>query len=329
MNPHARIYDLLQDYAASGQPVSECVIGLVWTVCKAYAKSSATGTPHLGLAMSPGMATRTLPWSGTLAGKTLGELAKWVMAWEPYQATVGMAAINCSLSQQSLPPGIRLNSGNLAVFEHFLPQLKNQKVVVVGHYPGIERYADACELSILERQPQLNDYPDPAAEFLLPDADWVFLTASSLTNKTFPRLAELAQHATTVLMGPSLPWFPQWHEFGINYLAGLAVDDPARLSQTAAEGGGVRIFENGGHYHLVELSPANSMAWLKNRIAEEYAEKQRLTLMMGQWYAQGNKARFPEFNPLQHITTRLSHMDSSYKQLWDRHNVGGQARHPE
>jgi hypothetical protein len=232
-----------------------------------------------------------------------------------------MAAINSSLNRFELPSGITLltaaNRGNLAVFEHFLPRLKDKKVVVVGRYPGIERYAEDFDLRILERQPVDTDYPDPACEFLLPDADWVFLTASSITNKTFPRLAELAQHATTVLMGPTVPWLPELHEFGINYLAGLEVVDPIKLYQTAAEGGGVRIFENGARYRIVELTPGNSMTWLKDRIAQDYTEKQQLTLAMEQWYASGKSGRFPEFNSLHHTTTRLSRLDSSYKRLWD------------
>ena len=315
MNKLSRIYQLLLDHADSDIAVKEVTIGLVWTVCK---------TGQLGLAMSPGMPTRTLSWPGSLAGKTLGELATWITDWEPYKATVGMAAINCSLNRFELPSGITLlaatDRGNLAVFEHFLPQLKDKKVVVVGRYPGIERYAEQINLSILERQPLYNDYPDPACEFLLPDADWVFLTASSITNKTFPRLAELAQNATTVLMGPTVPWLPQWHEFGINYLAGLEIVDPVKLYQTAAEGGGVRIFENGARYRIVELTPDNSMTWLKNRISHDYAEKQQLTLAMEQWYAGGKNGRFPEFNQLHQVTTRLSHLDSSYKCLWDIHH---------
>ncbi|MEI7996403.1 MAG: DUF364 domain-containing protein [Methylococcaceae bacterium] len=315
MEKPSRIYDLLLDHANSDIPVTELTIGLVWTVCKAQC---------LGLAMSPGTPTRTLSWPGTLAGKTLGELAAWITDWEPYKSTVAMAAINCSLNRFELPSGITLlaaaDRGNLAVFEHFLPQLKDKKVVVVGRYPGIERYAEEFDLSILERQPVNNDYPDPACEFLLPEADWVFLTASSITNKTFPRLAELAQNATTVLMGPTVPWIPHLHEFGIKYLAGLEIVDAVKLSQTAAEGGGVRIFENGARYRIVELTPANSMDWLKNRIAQDYAEKQQLNLAMEHWYSSGKKGRFPEFNQLHQVTTRLSLMDSSYKRLWDAHH---------
>ncbi|MCX7099643.1 MAG: DUF364 domain-containing protein [Methylococcales bacterium] len=314
MNHPTRLYQLLLDHANCDSKVTELSIGLVWTVCRAQG---------LGLAMSPGIPIRTLPWPGTIVGRTLGELSAWLTEWEPYQATVGMAAVGCSLNRYNLPSGITLltaaERGNLAVFEHFLPQLVNKKVVVIGHYPGIERYADIFKPTILERQPQANDLPDPASEFLLPDADWVFLTAISITNKTFPRLAELAKNATTVLMGPTLPWFPQWHEFGIDYLAGIEVVDPIALYQTAAEGGGVRIFENGARYRIVALTPGNSMAWLKTRIAEDYNEKQQLTAAMEHWYASGKSGRFPQYNQLQQVTTRLSHMDSSYKRLWDAH----------
>ncbi len=314
MEKPARIYELLMDYANCDSQVTALSIGLVWTVCKAE---------QIGLAMSPGLYTRALPWSGTLVGKTLGELAGWITDWEPYKATVGMAAINCSLNAQPLPAGITLltpaDGCNLAVFEHFLPQLKDKKVVVIGRYPGIERYAGQLDLNIIERQPIGTDYPDPACEFLLPDADWVFLTASSITNKTFPRLAELSQHATTVLMGPTVPWLPELHAFGIDYLAGIEVVDPIKLYQTVAEGGGVRIFEDSVRYRIVDLTPDNSMAWLKNNISHDYAEKQRLTAAMEHWYTSGKNSRFPEFNQLHQITTRLSHMDSSYKRLWDEH----------
>ncbi|MEY3760129.1 MAG: hypothetical protein RIR39_1620 [Pseudomonadota bacterium] len=309
------LYNLLIDHANSDAIVTDFTLGLVWSVCK---------TQQLGLAMSPGIPTRTLIWPGTLVGKPIRELTHWIKDWEPYAATVGMAAINCSLNRYELPAGITLLSavdkGNLAVFEHFLPRLMDKKVVIIGRYPGIESYAKQLNLTIIERQPQANDLPDPAAEFLIPNADWVFITASSITNKTFPRLAVLAKNATTVLMGPTVPWMPHWHEFDINYLAGIEIVDPVKLSHTAAEGGGVRLFENGARYRIVELSPSNCMDWLKTRIAQDFAEKAQLNQAMDYWYGSGKQSRFAEFNQLQDINTRLSRMDTSYKQLWDIHH---------
>jgi len=315
-NP-SRLYELLLDYCSSDTLVDNLMIGLVWTLCQSKDKHST------GLAMSPNIATRTLPWSGTLTGKPITDLAAWILEWEPYKATVAMAAINSCINSRSLPDSVIVEHNpehtNLAVFEYFLPQLYNQNVVVIGHYPGIERYQDSMQLNVLERQPTAGDLPDAACEFLLPRADWVFLTASSIPNKTFPRLAELAGNAKTVLMGPTVPWLPQLHEFGIDFLAGIEVTDAEALYHTAAQGGGVRIFNNGIRYRIAELMPATSMNWLKQQIAECAGEKNRLSVEMENWYAAGNSSRFPKYQLLEQVNVRLSQLDSSYKPLWDNY----------
>jgi len=246
------LYDCLLSHACS-TPVEEVLIGLTWTLCRVG--------EHSGLAMSPTQPTRTLPWSGQLRGCPQAQLAEWLKSWQPYEASIAMAALNAVINQPnnplltqaqaiSVPTGL----GNLAVFEHFLPQLQGQKVVVIGRYPNLERYADQVELTVLERQPGPNDLPDTACEYLIPEADWVFLTATSIPNRTFPRLAELARDAKTVLMGPTVPWLAEFAEFGIDYLAGVKVMDTDLLRQTVAEGGGVRIFEAPVAYHVLPLS---------------------------------------------------------------------------
>lgn len=315
------IYELLLDHCTCDAVVDHLMIGLVWTLCKSKQHS------NVGLAMSPGYATRTLSWSGSLSGKPVTDLAAWILEWDPYQSTVAMAAINSCINSRSLPDSVILDHttehANLAVFEYFLPQLYNKKVVVIGHYPGIERYQDLMQLSVLEKQPVADDLPDSACEFLLPGADWVFLTASSIPNKTFPRLAELSRHAKTVLMGPSLPWLPQLYEFGIDYLAGVEITDSSVLYHTAAEGGGVRIFNQGLRYRIAELKPDTSIGWLKQQISACAAEKDQLNQEMETWYAAGNRERFPKVQQLELVNQRLSRMDSSFKTVWDQ--FGNQA----
>jgi hypothetical protein len=83
--------------------------------------------------------------------------------------------------------------------------------------------------------------------------DWVFLTATSIVNKTFPRLVELSENANLVLMGPTMPWLAEFSQMGIDYLAGIAVTEKEALRQTIAEGGGVRIFETGVQYRCLKL----------------------------------------------------------------------------
>lgn len=308
------IYNLLLDYASVPDPVQEVVIGPIWTLCRTERGA--------GLAMSPQIPTRTLPWPGTLKHRPVAELAAWVKDWEPYAATVGMAALNAALADLSPPPRASVVEPgsvlppNLALFEHFLPQIAGRTVVVIGRYPGLDKLAKHCRLSVLERTPGPDDLPDSACEYLLPEADWVFITASSLTNKTFPRLAELSRHAQSVLMGPTLPWLPELADWGIDYLAGVEIADVGALRDIVAEGGGVRIFDQAVRYRLVELHVEQRLEWLKQRIAVVSAEKERLNLAMDDWY-RTRKGRFPELARLESVRIRLSRLDTAYKRLWD------------
>jgi len=113
---------------------------------------------------------------------------------------------------------------------------------VIGRYPGLSQYEKEFDLKVIERQAITEDFPDPAAEFLLPQSDWVFLTATSIINKTFPRLVKLSQNAKLVLMGPTVPWLNELGEMRIDYLAGVAITNPEKLRQTIAEGGGKKNF---------------------------------------------------------------------------------------
>ncbi len=308
------IYDLLQDYASGTETAREVVIGLVWTYCEAEA---------CGLAMSPGIPTRTLPWAGRLRGKTVAELSAWVREFEPYQATVGMAAVNAAINRRhGLPDGLSLAPGaqsNLAVFEHFLPQILAKKIVVIGRYPGLEAFVKQhqLDLTVLERTSGPGDLTDAACEFLLPEAEWVFLTASSIPNKTFPRLAELSRDATTVLMGPTTPWLPDLHHFGIDFLAGVEIANRDMLRATVAEGGGVRLFDEAVGYRVAALGNREAVAWTKQLIAQTAIEKDTLTRAMDDWYEQGKAARFPRYAELETANRRLSRLDTCFKRLWD------------
>lgn len=255
------VYDLLCDAvatAAGSAAAEEVLIGLVWTLCR--------GPAGTGLAMTPPAAPRTLPWAGTLSGRPLAELAGWLRRFEPHEATIGLAAANAAINtpaNRALADATAVSSaapGNLAVFSHFRPQLTGRRVVVIGRYPGLDALLDGLDATVLERQPGPGDLPDPACEYLLPEADWVFLTASSLANKTFTRLAALSRHATTVLMGPGTPWLPALAAFGIDYLAGVAIDDAARMRRTVAEGGGTRLFEGPVTYRIADLRERRAIA---------------------------------------------------------------------
>lgn len=245
------VYDWLLASAATDERVEQVLLGLNWTLAESGA--------GCGFAFSPRQVPRTLSWAGSLAGRPAAALHGWLRSWDAAEAAVGLAVLNAGINARSacLAEAMPLRGeapGHLRVFAHFRPQLAGHKVAVVGHYPGLEKLWHDLPYDCLERQLQDGDLPDSAAEFVLPQADWVFVTASSLANKTLPRLLELSSQARVVLMGPSLPWLEGWRRFGVDYLAGVRVLDPRAAYRVAAEGGGTRLFAVAVEYALLELN---------------------------------------------------------------------------
>ncbi|SEI93408.1 hypothetical protein SAMN04244579_02501 [Azotobacter beijerinckii] len=247
------LYDWLLEHAAAAardEPVGRVCLGLNWTLAEVG--------DGLGFAFSPRQVPRTLSWAGTLGGQASDRLCPWLLSWDTAEAAVGLAVVNAGINRSSpclrqAQPLLGEVPGHLRVFAHFRPQLDGQKVAVIGHYPGLETLWHDFPYWCFERQPQDGDLPDAAVEYLLPEADWVFITASSLANKTLPRLLELSSRARVVLMGPSLPWIYEWRRFGVNYLAGVRVQDARAAHQVVAEGGGTRLFAGPVEYALLAL----------------------------------------------------------------------------
>ena len=326
------IYERLLDEVstkASDFSLESINIGLTWTLCRLNFSRGLSS----GLSMSPAQYTRTLPWSGELKKYSIKELCEWIRRWDSFESVVAQSVINAVINSDKssmLSDAVAIGSGsessgssNLSVFKYFSPHLKNKKIVVIGHYPGIEQFQSSLDLSVLERSPLENDYPDNACEYLIPEADWVFVTASAIANKTFPRLVELAQNAVTVLMGPSVPWSVDFKDFGVDFLAGIKVSDADELQATVAEGGGVRIFNKAVQYQILDIGNYG-LHELKNRIAELVSQRDALKTEMESWYKQnasGNPKRFPKWKLLEQTDRELSLADTRYKRQWDARNM--------
>lgn len=195
-----------------------------------------------------------------LFGLPLREAAGLAKSWNFTEAGIGVAAMNAWYNHPDRGGAVgtdvaELNPGRAArvlgrshgdSFRVFRDRVAGRKVVVVGHFPGLEEMlAPVCDLAILERNPQRGDYPDSACEFLLPRADWVFITGSALVNKTMPRLLELAGPAMTAVVGPSTPMTGLLYDHGVDVLSGFLPTDCERLTVSLRGIGGGRRFNYG------------------------------------------------------------------------------------
>lgn len=111
----------------------------------------------------------TVPHAGELAGIKTRELAGWIKSWNPYEAALGLAAINSALNapdvvERSCGPLLD-RTGKENVFAYLLEELRGKRVAVIGHFRDLECIGAVCDLTILERYPEPGDLPDMACEY--------------------------------------------------------------------------------------------------------------------------------------------------------------------
>lgn len=245
-------YRLYEELARNvdDSPVRRVVIGVNWTLVEA---SGGCGLAHSPPRDAPGC--RPVGEAGTYAGRSLRELAMLSMSWNPFEAALGLAAVNAHYNRPGLAGS---NANGLELFAE-TPGRK----LVIGRFPELtKRLPDAL---VLERVPGPSELPAHAADWTLPRADAVAITASALGNLTLPRLLELSAHARVALIGPGTPLAPQLHAYGIEWLSGFVIEDVERAVQAVAEGGAVRALKGCGR--LVTLAAATSERQDDNKLA--------------------------------------------------------------
>lgn len=226
------LYDGLLAGLPAGKRVTACAVTPIWTIA-----DTDCGT---GLAMTPPQMYEPFPLRGKMAGMELRELAGYVKSWNFFEAAAGLAALNScynTLERAAGMEGVVLGGEDAGVFGGFDELLRGKKVAMIGHGPYTDYLPGICDFTVLERLPRGRDLPDPACEYLLPEQDYVFITATALENKTMKRLLELTKNCFTVIWGPSTPLCGTLLDWGADALLGHIVADPDGVRRAAGEGG--------------------------------------------------------------------------------------------
>lgn len=208
-----RLYDDLV-LGVGHQPALRVVVGPSWIMVE--------GPDGVGLAQNPGRHGPADAWTG----KPLSQLAALVGSWDPFEAALGMAAINAHYNRFDLE----------APDTNGLDALDCDPVgmVVVGAFPGLaERLPGA---KIIERNPTAGQYPDESAQWLLPRAEGIIITASALANRSLPNLLRLSAGIPTALIGPSAPLTARLLSYGLTACCGLIATDVDGMARAVADG---------------------------------------------------------------------------------------------
>ena len=189
-------------------------------------------------------------------GKPLRALAELSKSWCFEDASLGVAALNAWYSRKSLVDALGAEyeecgrdpevGKRMDAFTRLRPEIEaveGASVCVVGHFPHVERIAEYANLTVLERNCRDRlDAPDSACEYVLPEQDYVFLTGTTVINKTAPRLLQLSANAKVGMLGPSVVPAEALMRAGVGLLASSVVVDPEQ-ARYAVCGGAYQSFK--------------------------------------------------------------------------------------
>lgn len=206
-------------------------VGPYWTVVRtslgAGMASSLRSEDHLH-------GSRPIQGAGNLDALSLTELAQLMRSESPPEAAVGLAAANSVLG-----PTAQGLTEQKAV-EILRDQGRGKRVAMVGRFPFADGLAEDCDqLWVFERgaNRREDDLDGEAMKEMLPEADVVAVTATTLLNRTLPEiLGRVRTDAFVMMLGPSTPLTPLLHQFGINVLCGTVIDDPAGVVRSVEQG---------------------------------------------------------------------------------------------
>jgi uncharacterized protein (DUF4213/DUF364 family) len=207
-----------------------------WQVCRLYLGSNWTisvvqneaGQCRAGLAATPLLAEHpnkpTLFQPGDNTPPPVldaVELAGLVQSMDPLEAAAGLATLNALLSPD--PALVKDIDAADWLVEHGC----RQKVALVGRFPFIDELRPVVsQLWVLELAPQPGEYSSDQAPEIIPQADLIAITGSTLVNHTLDGILSLVRpEARVMLLGPSTPLTPILFDFGVDLLSGVEVVD--------------------------------------------------------------------------------------------------------
>jgi len=245
------ITDRLLGTVTLDAPVRTILVGAFWTLVVLD-----TDQPCAGLASTLRAETGG-PWppvveAGRLRARSARELAGLLRSDRLIEASIGMATLN-ALLDLGRPPEQAAALTEVNAEELVIEKGTGKRVAVVGHFPFVDRLPEyAAECHVLELRPRPGDVPADRADEVLPRADVVALTGTSLLNHTFPDLISLCRpDAFVVVLGPSTPLSPVLFEAGATAISGTVVAEPERVFDSVGQGATFRQVKRHGGVRLL------------------------------------------------------------------------------
>jgi len=251
--------------------VERAVVGLFFTGVKlsnGTAGTSATPIKSIPEAVCCPSSAMAMPFPGRLRGRAAADLAREALSGHGIRRTVGIATVNALADccwQRRPHPDVELRHG-VDAFD--ATEIRHgDRVVVVGAFvpflKELKRRGQA--FLVLEQDPatlKADELPffrpaEQAAE-ILPNADVVLITGSTLVSNTLEHLLVLARpDARVTVVGPTVGMLPDaFLARGANVLGCVRITEPDPFLDLLVEGGSGYHFFGRSAQKLVLMSRA-------------------------------------------------------------------------
>jgi uncharacterized protein (DUF4213/DUF364 family) len=232
--------------------VERAVIGLFFTGVKlSTGAAGACATPLRSIpdAVCCPSSAMAMPFPGKLRGRMAQDLLKETTAASGIRRAVGIATMNALAElcwQRRTPAAVELRAGVDAYDAADI--LPGEHVVVVGAFvPFLKALKRSGQrFTVLEMDPATLK-PDELAYFrpadeaglVMPSADVVLITGTTLLNDTLENLLALCRpDARVVVVGPTVGLLPDaFLRRGVDVLGGVRITAPDAFLDVLAEGG--------------------------------------------------------------------------------------------
>jgi uncharacterized protein (DUF4213/DUF364 family) len=242
------IIEALLDELDRDAPVRQVMMGAFWTgvvldtdpVRCGLASTLRGETDHQGPPVQE---------AGRLLSYRARDLTEWCRSPRTLEASIGLATYN-ALFPVDEAACVELNAAQV-----ICQRGAGRRVAIVGHFPFVDdvrRVAKTCW--VLELRPRPGDIPADRADELIPQADVVALTSTSLINHTFDDLIRLCRpDSFVVMLGPSTPLCPALLDSRIDVLSGTLVTDSERVLRSLSQGATFRQIKRAGGLRLLTM----------------------------------------------------------------------------
>jgi uncharacterized protein (DUF4213/DUF364 family) len=254
--------------------VERVVVGLFFTGVKlsnGVAGACATPIKTIPEAVCCPSSAMAMPFPGKLRGRPVIDVAREALGGPGIRRAVGIAAVNALAETcwgRRPHPEIELRPG-VDAFDATEINARDQVVVVGAFVPFLKELKRRRQSFLVLEQDPATLKPDempffrPAAQApsIVPQADVLLVTGSTLVNATLEELLALARpDARVTIVGPTVGMLPDaFLAHGADVLGGVRITDPDTFLDLLAEGGsGYHFFGRSAQKIVLARRPAAS-----------------------------------------------------------------------